>query len=111
MKELKDYTIGEIMLMCQEATAECYIMKKHPDYPTTIVQEKCPMHRTAGRGCLLLSAEVPGEWDIPVKPLGEYSLKDMRGHCANMEKPCKYKCIFGDICRDIMEKAPEDWEI
>lgn len=56
-KELNDYTIGEVIEICNRADGNCWIHSRNPDHPSVDCMERCPFYEEGREGdhCKLAS--------------------------------------------------------
>lgn len=113
MKELKDYTIGEVMLICESADNMCWIHKKNADYPNADCMERCLFYDASNEEntpCKIGCYEIPAYWDILNKSLGEYTANELMKRCHNRDKQCK-GCFLKPLCDAAKEGKPGNWNI
>lgn len=113
MKKLRDYTIGEAMLICEAADDICWIHKKRPDDPSDSYMERCPFY-TAGSDdediCRIQQLREPAYWDVQAKPIAQYTVNEMITRCYGRNGNCE-GCFLSPLC-DVMDREkPLSWDI
>lgn len=113
MKELKDYTIGEAMLICESADDMCWIHKKNADYSNADCMERCLFYDANLKnidGCRMRQLEVPAYWNVKIKPLGEYTINELITRCYSREGQCE-GCFLKPLCEVMDKEKPGNWNI
>ena len=112
-KELKKYTIGEAMEICGKADSVCWIHGKHHDYPNADYMERCPFYDASSddEPCIISRGHEPADWDVQIKPLDEYTIKELVTKCYRHKADCNKLCMFAPVCKELRVKAPANWDI